>query len=202
MAECANTGGPVSVVTGLECDGDAIWVTLDNGIMLLCECPDVVIELGIRGTYVEHLHPSGNRAFVPFDQKLPALTDRPFVRGRSPSSAGSPREATPGDGPTVHHPVSGGTTVEGVGPDAPVICEKLESIKQMLLEKNRLYGGSALAPLRVFSRASPEEQLLARIDDKLSRLHRGAGTGPDEDTIMDLVGYLVLLLISRDGGSQ
>lgn len=70
------------------------------------------------------------------------------------------------------------------------------SIGDMLIEKNRAYGNSALDPVRIFSKASTEEQLLTRIDDKLSRLARGhefAG----EDTVRDLIGYLVLLLIAR-----
>ena len=71
----------------------------------------------------------------------------------------------------------------------------LDGIGTMLIEKNAAYGNSALAPVRVFSRASTEEQLLVRIDDKLSRLARGAAAG--EDVVRDLVGYLVLLLIAR-----
>jgi hypothetical protein len=69
-------------------------------------------------------------------------------------------------------------------------CEKLCA---MLIQKNTAYGNSALEPLRLFSKASPREQLLVRIDDKLSRLDRG-GEFPGDDTIVDLAGYLVLLL--------
>jgi hypothetical protein len=65
----------------------------------------------------------------------------------------------------------------------------------MLVAKNAAYGNSALAPVRVFSRATPIEQLLVRIDDKLSRLARGASAG--EDVELDLMGYLVLLRIAR-----
>jgi hypothetical protein len=72
---------------------------------------------------------------------------------------------------------------------------ELGALGDMLIAKNAAYGNSALAPVRVFSRASTEEQLLVRIDDKLSRLARGAAAG--EDVVRDLVGYLVLLLIAR-----
>ena len=48
----------------------------------------------------------------------------------------------------------------------------------------------------MFSRAEPEEQLLVRIDDKLSRIARGSEFEND-DTILDLIGYLVLLRIAR-----
>lgn len=70
------------------------------------------------------------------------------------------------------------------------VCDE---IKQLLLTKNANYGNSALDPVRIFSRASAEEQILVRIDDKLSRIKRGAGIlGDDEDVINDLIGYLVL----------
>lgn len=67
----------------------------------------------------------------------------------------------------------------------------------MLIEKNIAYGDSALDPVRVFSKASPVEQLHVRIDDKLSRLMKGAEYPGDND-IDDLIGYLVLLKIAKD----
>lgn len=70
---------------------------------------------------------------------------------------------------------------------------QLGNIREMLIEKNRQYGDSALNPVRVFSKASPREQLLVRIDDKISRLARGQHAG--EDTVNDLIGYLVMLRI-------
>jgi hypothetical protein len=79
------------------------------------------------------------------------------------------------------------------------IANMVEELKAFLLEKNQAYGDSALDPVRVFSSADMREQLLVRIDDKLSRLRRGNAL-PDEtydDTVRDLVGYLVLLLIAR-----
>ena len=73
------------------------------------------------------------------------------------------------------------------------ICE---DVKELLLYKNKKYGNSALEPARIFSKASAVEQLLVRIDDKLNRIQKGAGLiGEDEDVIMDLIGYLVLLKI-------
>jgi len=68
----------------------------------------------------------------------------------------------------------------------------------MLINKNNSYGDSALHPLRVFSRADPIEAIKVRIDDKLSRLTRGNGEDFHEDTIDDLMGYLVLLKIARE----
>ena len=79
------------------------------------------------------------------------------------------------------------------------IAQKCGDIRDMLLGKNAAYGDSALKPARIFSKASSTEQLLVRIDDKISRLQQG-GVEPwdQEDTVLDLVGYLVMLLISRD----
>jgi hypothetical protein len=75
-----------------------------------------------------------------------------------------------------------------------LVCDQ---IKELLLEKNKKYGDSALDPSRIFSKANPIEQLLVRIDDKLNRIQKGAGLlANDEDIIQDLIGYLVLLKIA------
>tara|TARA_B100001094_G_scaffold333109_1_gene408670 strand:- start:3133 stop:3498 length:366 start_codon:yes stop_codon:yes gene_type:complete len=77
-----------------------------------------------------------------------------------------------------------------------VVCD---DIKELLLEKNAKYGNSALNPVRIFSTESPIAQLLVRIDDKLSRIKRGAGLlAADEDVINDLIGYLVLLKVAMN----
>ena len=77
------------------------------------------------------------------------------------------------------------------------ITNKCNELKWMLIEKNRKYGNSALSPLRVFSKASPEEQILVRMDDKLNRI-RNRQNDEDEDVIMDLAGYLILLMVAKD----
>ena len=76
-----------------------------------------------------------------------------------------------------------------------LIDTECESIKQMLISKNQQYGNSFADPVRIFSKATPEEGLRIRIDDKLSRIARGQDAG--EDTILDLVGYLILLRVLR-----
>lgn len=68
---------------------------------------------------------------------------------------------------------------------------EMDSIQEILLNKNRAYGNAALEPIRVFSKLEPDAGLRVRIDDKLSRLARGEAAG--EDVILDLIGYLVLL---------
>lgn len=75
-----------------------------------------------------------------------------------------------------------------------LVCD---DIKELLLEKNRKYGDSALNPNRIFSKADAVEQILVRIDDKLNRIQKGAGLlANDEDVVNDLIGYLVLLKIA------
>jgi hypothetical protein len=78
------------------------------------------------------------------------------------------------------------------------ISEALAEIEAILLEKNKAYGDSALNPVRIFSKADTVEQLLVRIDDKLSRVARGSEIVGD-DTVLDLIGYLVLLRVARRG---
>lgn len=70
-------------------------------------------------------------------------------------------------------------------------------IAQMLIDKNISYGNSALEPINIFSKATALEQLSTRIDDKLSRVKRGSEY-PGEDTILDLIGYLVFYRIASD----
>lgn len=79
------------------------------------------------------------------------------------------------------------------------IEEIMEEMKMMLLAKNEQYGDSALSPNRIFSKASTDEQIKVRIDDKLNRLMLGNDSmESDEDVIKDLIGYLILLLVSHD----
>lgn len=69
-----------------------------------------------------------------------------------------------------------------------------DEIKELLLDKNRKYGDSAINPARIFSKADATEQLKVRIDDKLNRL-KNLQEDETEDTITDLIGYLILLKI-------
>lgn len=78
--------------------------------------------------------------------------------------------------------------------DATVI---LEGIHKMLVEKNTAYGDSALNPLRLFSRADAVESLCVRIDDKINRIKNRGITPDTEDSVADLIGYLVLLQVAR-----
>lgn len=83
--------------------------------------------------------------------------------------------------------------------DVPaLIAAECDAVRDLLLTKNAKYGNSALEPARIFSKANPVEQILVRIDDKLSRIRTtGAGAQPDEDTVQDLIGYLILLRVAQ-----
>ena len=77
--------------------------------------------------------------------------------------------------------------------DIATVCDE---IKELLLEKNRLYGDSATNPVRVFSKADPTEAILIRMDDKLSRI-RNMNRDDSEDAYLDLLGYLVLHRVAK-----
>jgi len=79
------------------------------------------------------------------------------------------------------------------------IRSKCAEITGLLISKNSSYGNSALKPRPIFGRGSTTASLEARIDDKLNRIASGNMSFESyEDTILDLLGYLVLLLIARD----
>lgn len=77
-----------------------------------------------------------------------------------------------------------------------LVRQVTSEIADMLIEKNASYGNSALDPVRVFSKADPMEQIYVRIDDKLSRIKRGSAY-KSEDTINDLIGYLVIMKVKN-----
>jgi hypothetical protein len=76
------------------------------------------------------------------------------------------------------------------------IATTCDTIKSVLIDKNRKYGDSALTPVRVFSKCDTLEQIRVRMDDKLSRL-RNQAEDEDEDVITDLIGYLVLYKVAQ-----
>ena len=77
------------------------------------------------------------------------------------------------------------------------ISKICDNVKEMLLEKNRKYGDSALNPIRIFAKSDTVEQLKVRIDDKLNRF-KNMQKDDTEDVINDLIGYLILLKIAEE----
>lgn len=72
----------------------------------------------------------------------------------------------------------------------------LDRIRAMLIDKNDKYGDSILSPVRVFSKANTHEQIMVRLDDKLSRLVSG-DKNDTEDVFLDIIGYLLVNEIAK-----
>ena len=70
-------------------------------------------------------------------------------------------------------------------------------ISDLLCKKNESYGDSACSPLQIFSKLDADDAICARNDDKLSRIPNRGLNGDTEDTLFDLIGYLILLQIAR-----
>ena len=82
------------------------------------------------------------------------------------------------------------------------IKSKCKSLEDLLLTKNAKYGNSALEPLNVFSEANAVAGIKMRIDDKLKRIKNAGLVDATEDTLQDLAGYLILLMIAKDNESN
>lgn len=90
------------------------------------------------------------------------------------------------------------TGKQSSSPTQQKIREVCDEIRDFLIEKNEQYGDSAINPVRIFSKADPAEQLLVRIDDKLSRISRGDDRlESDADVLDDLIGYLILYKVAQ-----
>ena len=75
-------------------------------------------------------------------------------------------------------------------------------IRDLLLAKNKAYGDSAIEPENIFSKLDNAQAICARIDDKLSRIKNVGLDDNTEDTLDDLIGYLILLKIAREQGDS
>jgi|TARA_R110002167_G_scaffold96569_1_gene255672 hypothetical protein len=84
--------------------------------------------------------------------------------------------------------------------DTESFADKLEeaanSIIELLKTKNKAYGNTALNPVNIFSKLNATEAIRSRIDDKLSRIANKGINDQTEDTVDDLIGYLLLLKMS------
>jgi len=75
-------------------------------------------------------------------------------------------------------------------------------IRDLLVSKNKAYGDSALEPENIFSKLDNAQGICARIDDKLSRIKNTGLNDATEDTLDDLIGYLILLKIARQNRAE
>jgi len=95
-------------------------------------------------------------------------------------------------------PNSLGTT-DSVGREtdsAGRIEEILDSMMELLLYKNKMYGDSALNPRKVFYKGNSTNSILIRLDDKISRIQNNKRDIPRVNDVCDIIGYCTLLLIS------
>ena len=74
-----------------------------------------------------------------------------------------------------------------------LVCEELA---KFLKSKNIKYGDSAMNPLCIFAKGDKADLISIRIDDKLNRIINSDELRKND--IVDLAGYLVLLMISKD----
>jgi hypothetical protein len=75
-------------------------------------------------------------------------------------------------------------------------------VTNLLLQKNAAYGDSALHPANIFAKGSAVDNLCCRIDDKLMRIKNRGIDDKTEDTLLDLIGYFILLKISIENNSN
>ena len=84
--------------------------------------------------------------------------------------------------------------------DSNDFAEKLDEVASkvvnLLKSKNKAYGNTALDPVQIFSRLDATEAICARIDDKIMRIKNKGINDQTEDTVDDLIGYLLLLKMS------
>ena len=82
------------------------------------------------------------------------------------------------------------------------IKSKCKKLQDLLLQKNAKYGDASLDPINVFFSGNSVSSIKARIDDKLKRMQTSGPLDDTEDTLLDLTGYLILLMIAKDNESH
>jgi len=86
-------------------------------------------------------------------------------------------------------------TTVNIAPLSNEIKAVVKSIHDVLIEKNKRYGNSAVSPSKTFSKLEAEEGILLRLDDKLSRIKNS--TELRKNDVFDILGYLTLLSIQK-----
>jgi len=79
---------------------------------------------------------------------------------------------------------------------------KCKEIESLLIDKNNKYGDSALDPLHIFSSCDASTSIKVRLDDKLKRIANAGIVEDTEDTLIDIAGYIILLMIAKDNESN
>ena len=76
------------------------------------------------------------------------------------------------------------------------IVEVCDSMKSLLLYKNKKYGDSALHPNNIFYKGDATNSIKIRLDDKVGRIKNSEETRIND--VSDVVGYGILLLVSMN----
>ena len=81
------------------------------------------------------------------------------------------------------------------------IVEVTEGIQDLLLYKNTQYGNIGSNPLNLFARFMDKSTpalngIYQRLDDKLSRIKNCSDKQPRVNDVVDVMGYLNLLLVN------
>jgi len=76
-----------------------------------------------------------------------------------------------------------------------------EKIARELIQKNKDYGDSLQNPIQVFQK-NKIDGILGRIDDKLNRIKTVGINDKTEDSVNDLIGYLIHLKIMLDAEKE
>ena len=74
------------------------------------------------------------------------------------------------------------------------IVEVCDSMKDLLLYKNKKYGDSALHPNNIFYKGDYTNSIKIRLDDKVGRIKNCEETRIND--VADVIGYCTLLLVS------
>lgn len=72
----------------------------------------------------------------------------------------------------------------------------LNSVSEVLIEKNRKYGNAALEPINLFYKGDSTTSISIRLDDKISRVRNAEELRKND--MFDLLGYSLLLGISQN----
>ena len=77
-----------------------------------------------------------------------------------------------------------------------LIKDILGGMAELLVDKNKKYGNSALQPEKIFYKGDSLSSILVRLNDKVSRIKNNPDPVPRLNDCADMIGYLTLLLIS------
>ena len=76
------------------------------------------------------------------------------------------------------------------------IVEICDSMKDLLLYKNKKYGDSALNQNNIFYKGDSTNSIKIRLDDKIGRIKNCEETRIND--VCDIIGYSVLLLVAME----